>query len=193
MAYNRMWFKKDLFGLTLGGGQMNNPGRYLTLLPPINRATAVTGTPYFTENPGDKAHGFDGTVTLDYMPKQFLTFRWEAGYRHFDVPYWTGRGGITPPGDNNGSPQQYACTVTGPGGNSASGFTSLAPAQAYCGSRRCVVPGPENPTDHQHARHHGEVLTEANSRAGPWASGSVDLRSISTIKGVVRRPRSREQ
>ncbi len=134
MGYNRMWFKKDLYGLTIGGGQMNNPGRYLTLLPPINGATAVTGTPYFTENPGDKAHAFDGTVTLDYMPKQFITFRWEAGYRHFDSPYWTGRGGITPPGGNNGSPQQYACTVAGPGGNTASGFNSLAPAQSYCNS-----------------------------------------------------------
>ena len=27
---------------------MNNPGRYLALTPPINGATAATGTPYFT-------------------------------------------------------------------------------------------------------------------------------------------------
>ena len=32
MAYNRFWFHKDTFGLTLGGGQINNPGRYLVLL-----------------------------------------------------------------------------------------------------------------------------------------------------------------
>lgn len=133
MAYNRLWFDKDKYGVTVGGGQMNNPGRYLTLLPPINGATAVTGTPYFTENPGDKAHGFDGTVTFDYMPNQFITFRAESGYRHFDVPYWTGRGGITPPGGNNGSPQQYACTVPGPSGNTASGFTDLGSAQSQCG------------------------------------------------------------
>lgn len=132
MGYNRMWFKKDLYGLTIGGGQMNNPGRYLTLLPPINGATAVTGTPYFTENPGDKAHAYDGTVTFDYMPTQFITFRIESGYRHFDVPYWTGRGGITPPGGNNGFPAQYACTVAGPGGNTASGFTDLGSAQTQC-------------------------------------------------------------
>ena len=50
MMYNRFWFNKDLYAITLGGGQMNNPGRYLTLLPPINGATAITGTPYFTEN-----------------------------------------------------------------------------------------------------------------------------------------------
>ena len=34
--------------LTLGGGAINNPGRYLVLIPPINGATAFSGTPYFT-------------------------------------------------------------------------------------------------------------------------------------------------
>jgi hypothetical protein len=43
MAYNRFWFKKDTYGLTVGGGMMNNPGRYLVLLPPINGADAVSG------------------------------------------------------------------------------------------------------------------------------------------------------
>ena len=51
----------------------------------------------------------DGTFTLDYMPSQFITFRWETGYRYSDIPYWTGRGGITPPGGANGAPAQYAC------------------------------------------------------------------------------------
>jgi hypothetical protein len=41
MVYDRTWFKKDLYAITLGGGFMNNPGRYLTLLPPINGATAT--------------------------------------------------------------------------------------------------------------------------------------------------------
>src|SRR5580692_3244837 len=54
MFYNRLWFDRDRFGLTLGGGKINNPGRYLVLLPPINGATAASGTPYFTENPGDQ-------------------------------------------------------------------------------------------------------------------------------------------
>ena len=48
MAYNRLWFDKDRFGLTVGGGAINNPGRYLVLMPPINGATAFSGTPYFT-------------------------------------------------------------------------------------------------------------------------------------------------
>src|ERR1035438_1247820 len=33
MAYNRWWFKHDLYAVTLGGGMMDNPGRYLVVLP----------------------------------------------------------------------------------------------------------------------------------------------------------------
>jgi Putative beta-barrel porin-2, OmpL-like. bbp2/Carboxypeptidase regulatory-like domain len=115
MAYERIQFDRDHYGITLGGGQMNNPGRYLTLLPPINGANAYTGSPYFTENVGDKAHMYDATFTADYMPSQWLTFRSEIGYRHSDVPYWSGRGGITPPNGNNaflntGAPASYVCT-----------------------------------------------------------------------------------
>jgi hypothetical protein len=130
MAYERMWFKKDRYAVTVGGGQMNNPGRYLTLLPPINGATASTGTPYFTENAGDRAQMHDGTVTLDYMPSQYITFRLEEGYRYSDVPYWTGRGGITPPGGNNGNPAHYQCAA---GGDSGYGYGSLAAAETFCG------------------------------------------------------------
>ncbi|MGD0586720.1 MAG: outer membrane beta-barrel protein [Oryzomonas sp.] len=129
MAYNRYWFHKDLFAITLGGGQMNNPGRYLTLLPPIDGATAITGTPYYTENAGDRAQMHDGTITLDYMPAQFITFRLESGYRYSDTPYWSGRGGITPPGGNNGSPSQYACASGAPSGQT---YGNLAAAESYC-------------------------------------------------------------
>jgi hypothetical protein len=131
MLYNRFWFHKDLFGLTLGGGQINNPGRYLVLLPPINGESAITAStnsPYFTENPGDPYKAWDSSVTFDYMPKQYITFRWEYDYRHASVPYWTGRGGITPPGGNNGSPQFYSCA-----NGSSSGQESLGPAEAACG------------------------------------------------------------
>ena len=102
MAYNRLWFKKDLFALTLGGGAINNPGRYLVLIPPINGATAFTGTPYFTANPGDPYKAFDGQVTFDYMPSQYITFRGEYVFRGSNVPYFSGRGGVTPPGGNTG-------------------------------------------------------------------------------------------
>ncbi len=130
MAYNRFWFKKDLFAVTLGGGEMNNPGRYLTLLPPINNATAITGSPYYTENAGDRAQMHDGTVTFDYMPSQFITFRLEESYRYSDTPYWTGRRGITPPGGNNGNAADYQCAA---GGDSGVGYlpTSLGIVQGF--------------------------------------------------------------
>jgi hypothetical protein len=131
MAYDRMWFKKDLYAITLGGGVMNNPGRYLTLLPPINGATATTGTPYFTENAGDRSQMHDGTITFDYMPSQFITFTLEEGYRYSDVPYWSGRGGITPPGGNNGSPQFYAC-ANGVSSGQGYGTAGLAAAESAC-------------------------------------------------------------
>jgi hypothetical protein len=102
MIYNRLWFHKDRYAVTLGGGQINNPGRYLVLLPPINGATAISGTPYFTENPGDPYKAWDMTATYDYMPSQYITFRWEYNHRAANVPYFTGRGGVTPPGGNTG-------------------------------------------------------------------------------------------
>ncbi|MGC2184396.1 MAG: outer membrane beta-barrel protein [Terriglobales bacterium] len=104
MLYNRWWFNKDRYAFTLGGGKINNPGRYLVLLPPIDGATASTGTPYFTENPGDQFKAWDISGTYDYMPSQYITFRWEFNHRHANVPYWSGPGGVTPPGGNNGTP-----------------------------------------------------------------------------------------
>ncbi len=109
MLYNRWWFNKDKYAITVGGGAFDNPGRYLTLLQPINGADAVSGSPYFPEGPGLPFKAWDTSITFDYMPKQYITFLWEYGYRHADVPYFTGRGGITPPGGNNGSPAQYVC------------------------------------------------------------------------------------
>jgi hypothetical protein len=143
MLYNRAWFKKDTYGLTIGGGQINNPGRYLVLLPPINGETAPSAAinaPYFTGNPGDPFKAWDMSVTYDYMPKQWITFRWEYDYRHASVPYWTGHGGITPPGTNgvpytnNGSPQYFACSD----GNT-SGALTLSAAQTACGAQGSTV------------------------------------------------------
>jgi len=102
MAYNRFWFKKDRYGLTLGGGKINNPGRYLVLIPPINGATAASGTPYFTANPGDPYKAWDVSMTYDYMPSQYITFRTEYNHRAANVPYFSGHGGLTPPGGNQG-------------------------------------------------------------------------------------------
>src|SRR5215467_7815868 len=98
MFYNRFWFNNDKYGLTLGGGKINNPGRYLVLIPPINGATAPSAainSPYFTENPGDRFKAWDASGTFDWMPSQYITFRWEFDHRAANVPYWSGPGGIT--------------------------------------------------------------------------------------------------
>jgi hypothetical protein len=104
MLYNRLWFKHNRYGLTVGGGAIKNPGRYLVLIPPINGATAFSGTPYFTANPGDPFTAWDTQVTFDYMPSPFVTFRSELNHRAANVPYFSGRGGVTPPGGNTGAP-----------------------------------------------------------------------------------------
>jgi hypothetical protein len=37
------------------------------------------------------------------MPSQYITFRWEFDHRAANVPYFSGPGGITPPGGNTGA------------------------------------------------------------------------------------------
>ncbi len=104
MLYDRTWFRDDLYAVTIGGGFMNNPGRYLALTPPINGATAATGSPYFTQQPGQKLYQWDTQLNLQYMPKDWITWWTEATFRHSSVPYWSGSGGVTPPGGNTGTP-----------------------------------------------------------------------------------------
>jgi Putative beta-barrel porin-2, OmpL-like. bbp2/Carboxypeptidase regulatory-like domain len=104
MLYDRTWLHNDLYAVTVGGGFMNNPGRYLALTPPINGATAASGSPYFTQQPGQKLYQWDSQINLQYMPNDWITWWTEATFRHSSVPYWSGVGGITPPGGNNGSP-----------------------------------------------------------------------------------------
>jgi hypothetical protein len=117
MLYDRTWLDRDLFAVTLGGGFMNNPGRYLALTPPINGATAATGSPYFTQQPGQKLYQWDTQLNFQYMPKDWITWWTEATFRHSSVPYWSGPGGITPPGGNNGSPG----SCVGGGANATTG------------------------------------------------------------------------
>jgi len=81
------------------------------LLPPINGATAFSGTPYFPTSPGTQYKAWDASVTIDYLPVQFVTFRLEYNHRHANVNYFAGPGGVTPPGGN-----------TGPLGSSVPGF-----------------------------------------------------------------------
>ena len=104
MAYQRFWFLKDTFGLTVGGGAITNPGRYLVLVPAINGATAAMESPAFSQNPGDQFRAWDSSVTLQYMPSQWITWELEFIHREASVPYFAGQGGITPPGGNIAPP-----------------------------------------------------------------------------------------
>lgn len=103
MFYHRLWFDKDRFAWTIGGGAMTNPGRYLVLLP-TGQASALPsaadpskteGLFPFTANAGDKFTGWDCSTNLDFMPNQSITYRAEFVYRHSSVPYFAGKGGVT--------------------------------------------------------------------------------------------------
>jgi hypothetical protein len=93
MVYNRIWMANDHIGWTIGGGYINNPGRYLVLLPTGD--AGPNGTHPFTQNPGDQFHGWDCSTTLDWMPNDLLTWRAEVVHRESDVPYFAGPGGVT--------------------------------------------------------------------------------------------------
>jgi hypothetical protein len=58
-------------------------------------------------NPGDQFKAWDASSTFDYMPSQFVTFRFEFDHRAASVPYFAGAGGITPPGGNIGAPGSF--------------------------------------------------------------------------------------
>ena len=75
------------------------------------------------------------------MPKQYITFRAEYGYRHANVPYWTGRGGITPsvntapstiPNPAAGSVVGGTTFVPGPFLSATPGFTCVAGSTGFC-------------------------------------------------------------
>ena len=105
MVYNRIWFNKNQFAWTIGGGIMTNPGRYLVLLPtgdasPLPSATNPTqteGTHPFDTSAGTQFKGWDCSTNFDWMPNQSITFRAEFVHREANVPYFAGSGGVTSP------------------------------------------------------------------------------------------------
>lgn len=105
MIYNRIWFNKNKFAWTVGGGIMTNPGRYLVLyptgdaspLPNPTNPTQTAGTHPFSANPGDQFNGWDCSTNIDWMPNQSVTFRAEFVHRESSVPYFAGPGGVTSP------------------------------------------------------------------------------------------------
>lgn len=105
MFYNRIWFAKNKFAFTFGGGYMSNPGRYLVLyptgqaspLPNANNPTSTAGNFPFSANAGDKFEGADCSANIEWMPNEHVSFRAEYVYRQSSVPYFAGAGGVTSP------------------------------------------------------------------------------------------------
>jgi hypothetical protein len=133
ILYNRFWFKNDRYAITVGAGAMDNPGRYFVLLPPINGADAVSGSPNFAQNPGDPFKAWEASFPFDWMPKQCIAFRVEYGYRHAGVPYLSGPGGITPPGVNTGLPSVFGGENAGSPGQFVCNDRSAVSDPALCG------------------------------------------------------------
>jgi hypothetical protein len=115
MFYNRVWFAKNKWAWTVGGGFMKNPGRYLVLyptgqaspLPNPNNPTQTAGAFPFSANPGDQFEGWDASTNIDFIPNQTILFRLEFVHREASVPYFAGRGGVT-------SPTGYTTTALDP-------------------------------------------------------------------------------
>jgi hypothetical protein len=105
MLYNRLWFYKNKFAITMGGGVMKNPGRYLVLyptgqaspLPNPNNPTQTEGAFPFSANPGDKFEGWDASLGFEWMMNQSISFKTEYVHRHANIPYFAGPGGVTSP------------------------------------------------------------------------------------------------
>ena len=105
MFYNRIWFYKNKFAFTFGGGVMQNPGRYLVLYPtgqasPLPNAanpTTTEGNYPYSANPGDQFNAWDASANVEWAPNQHISFRLEYVHREASVPYFAGHGGVTSP------------------------------------------------------------------------------------------------
>ncbi|MCU1223472.1 MAG: hypothetical protein JWQ42_1565 [Edaphobacter sp.] len=69
-----------------------------------NETTVLLPSWVSLENPGDPYKTWDASVAADYMPSQYFTYRLEYNHRAANVPYFSGPGGVTPPGSNTGAP-----------------------------------------------------------------------------------------
>jgi hypothetical protein len=118
MTYQRAWFG-DQFAVTVGGGYMTNPSRYLILTPtgnaqPLPQPESTAQVSYAAPtNPydigfGSKINMWDWEAGFQYMPSDYFTLDVEYNHRGSSVPFFNGHGGDT-------SPDGYITTPTGPG------------------------------------------------------------------------------
>ena len=92
---NRFWFNKNKLALTLRGDFVANPGLYLAFSP--SPVTPNDFTDAIANDTKQKLTIYQATTTLDVMPNDHITFRFEYGYRKSSVPYFAGKGGTTSP------------------------------------------------------------------------------------------------
>ena len=115
MFYNRIWFAHGKLAWMIGGGVMDNPGRYLVLEPTgqasdlptptaiamangtVLQTTTQEGIDPFTQNPGDQFKAWDCSTNIAWMPNQSVEFKLEVLHRQASVPYFAGPGGVTSP------------------------------------------------------------------------------------------------
>jgi len=91
---NRLWCAKNRLALTTRIGFVTNPSRYLSFNPAV---LGGDGTNAFTRTDAKTLRAKEATLTLDFMPSDYFTFRVEYLRRSANVPYFAGPGGTTSP------------------------------------------------------------------------------------------------
>jgi len=92
---DRIWFNKNKFAITLRGDFVSNGGAYLAFSPSPVTPNAFTDA--LAKDPNKPLEITQGTITFDFMPSEYSTFRLEFGYRQSNLPYFAGHGGTTSP------------------------------------------------------------------------------------------------
>jgi len=96
MLYNRLWFHRDHYGLTIGGGRINKSGTLPGVAAPDQRSDGSFRNTVLYRKSGDpfKSLGRVRNVRLDAEPIYYVPF----GIRHRAAMYriFSGPGGVTP-------------------------------------------------------------------------------------------------
>lgn len=100
---NRIWINKNKMALSLRSDFVTNPGLYLAFSP--SPVTPNDFTDAMAADPKQNLTIYQQTATLDIMPNDHVTFRFEFAHRKANVPYFAGSSGTT-------SPDGWATTPT---------------------------------------------------------------------------------
>ena len=98
MMYNRYWFKKDRYAVTLGSEQIDNQVVILPFFPHHQWRCSLQRDSVLCTSPGDRSQMRRHNYARLRLPNQFDTFRLEEGYRYSDVLDGARRN-ATPPGN----------------------------------------------------------------------------------------------